>query len=209
MTNHSYMLTLQLSLCIGFFGADRFYLGKTGTGILKLLSTFLFGIGLIWWIVDIFLLLYNKQTDINGNQLTGQDKRDPLMLIFLSSYFGVFGLDRFYLNQTRLGIIKGLTLGGLGIWLIIDIYLTITQKNIVDKKGRPIESDEKKYQSIALIYSGFGGFFGFDRFYLGYRTLGILKLFIPTFGLWVTIDFILLILNKLDDAKGNRLDIMI
>ena len=38
---------------LGFFSAHRFYLGKTGSGILYLLTGQLFGIG---WIIDLFTL---------------------------------------------------------------------------------------------------------------------------------------------------------
>lgn len=44
-----------LSVVLGLFGADRMIIGKTGTGVLKLLSFFCGGVpGIIWWIVDIF-----------------------------------------------------------------------------------------------------------------------------------------------------------
>ena len=42
-----------LWLFLGIFSVHRFYLGKTGSGILYLLTLQLFGIG---WIIDIFLI---------------------------------------------------------------------------------------------------------------------------------------------------------
>ena len=51
-----------------------------------------------------------------------------------------------------------------------------------------------------------GGFVGLDRFYLGYRSLGMLKLFtFGMFGIWVVLDIIQLILNTLKDCDGKPL----
>lgn len=194
----SYLLTLQLSILFGYLGFDRFYLGKIGTGILKLVTLGGFG---IWYLIDIFLLLYNKQTDSENQPLAGQEKRDPVMLTFLSLCL----FDRFYLGQTVLGVIKVVTFGGFGIWWLYDIYQSL-KGNRVDARAIPVENENVKYQSVALIYSLFLGFWGFDRFYLGHRSLGMLKLF--TFGglgIWCLIDIIQIILNSMKDSQGNAL----
>ncbi|MFG1403179.1 TM2 domain-containing protein [Xanthobacter sediminis] len=51
----SMTLAYMFWLFLGLFSAHRFYLGKTGTAILQIVSYF-FVIGVIWFIVDAFLL---------------------------------------------------------------------------------------------------------------------------------------------------------
>ena len=43
-----------LCLCLGYFGAHKFYEGKTGMGVLYLFTFGLFGIG---WMIDLIALL--------------------------------------------------------------------------------------------------------------------------------------------------------
>jgi TM2 domain-containing membrane protein YozV len=42
-------ITMILSWTLGFFGADRFYQGQMGWGILKLVTL---GAAGIWWLID-------------------------------------------------------------------------------------------------------------------------------------------------------------
>jgi TM2 domain-containing membrane protein YozV len=62
----SWFVALILSIFVGWFGIDRFYLGKIGTGILKLLT---FGLMGIWWLIDIILIATDNMTDSEGRPL--------------------------------------------------------------------------------------------------------------------------------------------
>jgi TM2 domain-containing membrane protein YozV len=57
---------LILSILLGGIGVDRFYLGYTGLGILKLLTGGGFG---VWWIIDIVLIAMGKTTCKDGTEL--------------------------------------------------------------------------------------------------------------------------------------------
>jgi TM2 domain-containing membrane protein YozV len=77
-SSKSFLVTWLLSLLLGFFAVDRFYLGKVGTGILKLITFSGFG---IWYLVDLILVLAGAQKDKQGLNLAGYAKYSKIAWI--------------------------------------------------------------------------------------------------------------------------------
>lgn len=62
--------------------------------------------------------------------------KNKLILILLSYLLGVFGIDRMYLGCWGTGFIKLFTIGGLGIWYMIDLVLIIA--NCLSSSNSPV-----------------------------------------------------------------------
>jgi len=65
-------------------------------------------------------------------------EKEWLTALLLSFFLGGLGVDRFYLGYTGLGIFKLLTLGGCGIWGLIDFILIAVDKT-KDASGLPLK----------------------------------------------------------------------
>jgi hypothetical protein len=67
----------------------------------------------------------------------GISDKDFLATLILCLFLGVFGAHRFFVGKSGSGILQVLTLGGLGIWTLIDFVVILTG-NFKDSEGKKI-----------------------------------------------------------------------
>jgi TM2 domain-containing membrane protein YozV len=60
-----------------------------------------------------------------------------LVALLLCFFIGVLGIHRFYVGKVGSGILQIITLGGFGIWVLID-FIMIICGSFKDKDGLPL-----------------------------------------------------------------------
>lgn len=75
-----------------------------------------------------------------ANMAFGQMK-DPTISLILSILVGGYGVDRIYIGDVGLGVLKLFTCGGCGIWWLIDLFLIMDrtrEKNLENLVGNVV-----------------------------------------------------------------------
>ena len=68
-----------------------------------------------------------------------QSDKDWIITILFAVFLGGLGVHRFYVGKIGTGILQLITLGGCGVWTLIDIIMIATG-NFKDGNGNVIKS---------------------------------------------------------------------
>jgi len=109
--------------------------------------------------VDQFILINNKYfpqeslfdirrtlaetEESKGDYIFQHQWKNPYLALLISFCIGGVGVDRFYIGDILLGILKLITIGGLGIWWFIDLFLIMSATR---------NNNLKEFRSIQTLY---------------------------------------------------------
>jgi TM2 domain-containing membrane protein YozV len=68
---------------------------------------------------------------------SSKSDKQKLVAALLCFFLGVVGIHRFYLGYTTIGIIQIFTLGGCGIWALVDLVMILIG-SLKDADGREL-----------------------------------------------------------------------
>jgi TM2 domain-containing membrane protein YozV len=74
---------------------------------------------------------------MSNQSSNGVSDKSWLAALLLSIFLGGIGVHRFFVGKVGTGLLQLFTLGGLGIWTLIDIIMIAT-KQFKDKDGRVV-----------------------------------------------------------------------
>jgi len=100
----------------GFIGSHRFYYGRPVSGTIYFLT---FGLFLVGWIVDLFLIPFmDRDADLRFEPGPVDYNITWILLTFL----GLFGVHRFYMGKWVSGLIYLLTGGIFTLGIVYDFW---------------------------------------------------------------------------------------
>lgn len=128
-SNDTHLKSIGYILWIfGFTGSHRFYYGKPISGTIWF---FTFGLFLIGWIIDLFLIpSMDRQADLRYHSGT----LDYTIAWILLTFLGLLGIHRFYMGKWGTGIVYLLTGGLFGIGFLYDLWTLNDQVSLINSR---------------------------------------------------------------------------
>ncbi len=93
--------------------------------------------------------------DSSGNQAPEapvEGNKSFLAAWLLSYFLGILGVDRFYLGYTGLGLLKLITLGGCGIWALID-WILIWSGSLKAADGTVLTGRQENLKTVLYVFA--------------------------------------------------------
>jgi TM2 domain-containing membrane protein YozV len=112
----------------GIFGAHRFYYGKPISGTIWF---FTFGLLLVGWIVDLFLI---PEMDRKADRRYTPGPLDYTVAWILLTFLGLFGVHRFYMGKWLTGILWLVTAGLFGLGWLYDLWTLNGQVDAINRQ---------------------------------------------------------------------------
>lgn len=78
-----------------------------------------------------------ENTFAQAGTASGAQGKSFVAALLLCLFLGAFGIHRFYVGKIGTGVLQLLTLGGLGIWALIDLIMIAVGK-FTDSEGNPL-----------------------------------------------------------------------
>jgi TM2 domain-containing membrane protein YozV len=75
--------------------------------------------------------------DKGGTMADGTSDKSNTVALLLCFFIGILGVHRFYVGKIGTGVLQLVTLGGFGIWALIDMIMIILQK-FTDSEGNTL-----------------------------------------------------------------------
>jgi TM2 domain-containing membrane protein YozV len=66
---------------------------------------------------------------------TNKEWTGQLIIFILAAAVGYFGFDRFYRGEIGLGVLKMITMGGFGVWYLVDAAVAAYRLGNIDRCG--------------------------------------------------------------------------
>jgi TM2 domain-containing membrane protein YozV len=112
----------------GFTGSHRFYFGKPVTGTIWFFTLGVLGIG---WLIDLFLI---PSMDRAADLKYSPGPLDYSLAWILLTFFGLFGIHRFYLGKWITGILYLITGGIFFIGYLYDYWTLNSQISEINSR---------------------------------------------------------------------------